>query len=208
MDLGIKQFAPMDLAGIIKQEEIEALWINAQGKPVFANVDAQKIRIAMAQNEKLHGKPLDVRGRTERLGGFTKTNHLFAQVNPEMAFKNRYRKIEQKGKTHEYHIVTDYRAIKEMDTGRTYSERIKVHVFTTKDKKLQFKNLSYIGSKEFIEEFKRELDVPTMKKLKPYMDDAPDLGGSDNLENLIGTSPSDLVEVLEETVIISPIEDI
>lgn len=108
----------------------------------------------------------DLGNRTVNEKGFpTRSLTPTAAVNPEHLFINRYRVV---GDT--IQVVTDYRAIKEQDTGRVYLKVIPAYTIERdKNKKLVLGKTVMISDAEFIGEFTNTLDNESMRLVLPLI---------------------------------------
>ena len=87
-------------------------------------------------------------------------------VNPDTYFINRYKKVKDA-----LYVVTDYRAIKEQDTGTVYLKTIPAHVIKRNENKQLFvEKTVMVSDVEFIADFTNKLDREAMALIKPLID--------------------------------------
>jgi len=149
---------------VVEIDNMEPLYYRVDGTPVFSNEDGQKLRKLAMERRRDTKKPLPVTNPKQMQGEtFNRTNRMFAQVDPDIHFINKYRK----GKKDEFMLVTDWRAIKEQEQGRSYLSHIPAYHFEVKNGEALLLKHTVVTSKEFIEEFTSSLDNETMRVLKP-----------------------------------------
>lgn len=93
----------------------------------------------------------------------------YAAVNPERMFANRCRYIEEDG-TKKVQVVTDYRAIREQETGSVYLKLIPCYQLIRKGKKLVVDKMLTIEDTEFISQFTHILNLNAMLEVLPAID--------------------------------------
>ena len=87
-------------------------------------------------------------------------------VNPDTYFLNRYKRTPKA-----LYIVTDYRAIKEQDSGNVYLKQIPAHVIKRDDNgNLYREKIAMISDQEFIADYVNKLDRESMALVKPLID--------------------------------------
>lgn len=87
-------------------------------------------------------------------GTVAASHHEYAAVNVDSWFCNRYKKDGKKIK-----VVTDYRAIKEQQTGRVYTARLIAYVIERIEGNLTCTGTDYITDEEFVKNYTHKLDV-------------------------------------------------
>lgn len=165
-------------------DETEATPISTvNGMKVYDFHDTVKVTNRELAVEKLQGKEVDFGERETRENGlaFTHTKCNAVAINPENYFINRYRKLKEKTKTI-YEVVTDYRAIKEQNSGRVYTNNIIVHRIALTSDKLEYIGKKIISDSEFINEFKGKLNVEAMEKIAGVIIANGDSDDGDSLE--------------------------
>ena len=172
MDLGIKIFQEISFEE--KFKDIEILGYNLQGKPIVTPATARALTIAQMESEKVYGKQASAsnRGLQRNAIGYKRNNKPYVIASKEYYFKNRIRSIS-KGNKKIFQVVVDYRAIQGQDRGKPYTERITVFEFEVDKGKPKLIGRSYIGAREFVEEFRAELDFDRMKVLRYLIDTTP-----------------------------------
>lgn len=125
--------------------------------------------------EKINGNG-DVGVRTMNPDGTVASSfHRYAAVNPEHWFCNRYKKDGKRLK-----VVTDYRAIKEQDSGRVYSARLIAYVIERIEGNLVCTGTDYISDEEFVKSFTHKLDLEgaadVKKAIAKYQNSSVSLG--------------------------------
>lgn len=115
---------------IIAQSEEVTPFATANGRDILSFQDAQKANRA----ELAFGKEEDLGERTATEGGlsYASSHAKRLAIDPDVFFINRYKRVEEadeKGKkTTKYFVVTDYRAIKEQNTGNIYTPNVTAYV--------------------------------------------------------------------------------
>lgn len=136
------------------------------GRDVYAAEDAQKLNKAELMEERATGR-VELGARDVNPDGtYSSCRANNVAIDPATFFDNRFRKVGQT-----YEVVTDYRAVKEQETGRIYTDNIVVHVIHKEDKKLAVKETKTISASEFIKSFKQKLDVGSMASIYAILQD-------------------------------------
>lgn len=108
-------------------------------------------------------------------GTVASSYHKYAAVNPELWFINRYKKDGKRLK-----VVTDYRAIKEQDSGRVYTSRVIAYVIERLEGTLTCTGTEYITDEEFVKNFTHKLDIEgaadVKKAISKYQNSTVSLG--------------------------------
>lgn len=138
---------------------IKEMLERAQAVKPIAEVDGVKIvsfedyrDTAIA--EKVEGNG-DIGVRTLNPDGTVAASyHRYSAVNPELWFSNRFKKDGKKLK-----VVTDYRAIKEQDTGRIYSAKVIAYVIERIEGNLVCTGAEYTTDEDFIKSYTHKLDI-------------------------------------------------
>ncbi len=90
----------------------------------------------------------------------------YVAVNPDVYYLNRYKKVKDA-----LYVVTDYRAIKEQDTGRVYLKTIQASVIKRDDKgDLVLEKTVMVSDTEFISDFTHSLNREAMAQIKPLLE--------------------------------------
>ena len=90
----------------------------------------------------------------------------YVAVNPDVFYINRYKKVKDA-----LYVVTDYRAIKDQDTGRVYAKMIPAAVIKRDDKgNLVLDKMVTISDAEFVADFTHILNREAMAQIKPLID--------------------------------------
>lgn len=106
----------------------------------------------------------------------------------DIEMKNRYRKVLGQGSVvKEYHVVTDWRAVSDYESGQIYAKHINAYVVKqNKEKELYIDRIIIISDEEFINEFKSSFAPSEMFKLidarNKFDMNVVATGGTDKLE--------------------------
>jgi len=98
-------------------------------------------------------------------GTIARSKARFVAINVDSYFANRY-----KVKSKKMYVVTDYRAIKEQNTGKCYIKNVPCYVFYRDENgKLAIEKVMTVSDSEFISEFTNTLNNKTMAELLPLI---------------------------------------
>lgn len=98
-------------------------------------------------------------------GTVARTPIKYAAVNPASYFINRYKKAKDT-----LYVVTDYRAIKEQDTGSVYMKSIPAFAIKRNDKgELTLEKVVTISDDEFLADFTKVLSREAMEQILPLI---------------------------------------
>lgn len=137
------------------------------GRKLYSIDDAKLVGHVKQTEEQVYGKT-DVGDREyDPARGTYRSSHTpNLAINPEVYFINRFRTVEDEEGDLSLEVVTDYRAIKEQGSGQVYTDNVRVFVIDRDDKdKLQVVGIRLINADEFVREFKKELDHPSMTQI-------------------------------------------
>lgn len=161
------------LKSTLEEADVEPIMI-VDGRKIYTLDDGRKINTVNKTIEKLNGKSVSLEERPVTGGGtgYARSNKKVVQVNEQLFFMNRFRKVSRKtatkvkdknGKTNTisknavaYEFCTDYRAIKEQRTGDIYTTHVLVYVIGKNDDKLVLLEQKTVKADEFINEFTEE----------------------------------------------------
>lgn len=117
----------------------------------------------LAQADLVNGN--DLGNRTVDGRGFpSRSRTPYAAINKDHLFINRYRVVNDT-----LQVVTDYRAIKEQDTGHVYVSSLPAYTIAREGKALKLGKTVIISDKEFIGEFTKQLNEEAMRKVLPLI---------------------------------------
>lgn len=146
---------------IAKTENIEPLG-TVNGQPIISIEDQRDMALVdhMTGNKTLDTVQFNPDGTVARTPGGT------LAVSPEYYFINRCKKVKDA-----IYVVTDYRAIKEQESGNVYMKSIPAHVVKRNDSgSLVVDKIVTISDSEFISDFNLILDREAMAQIKPLLE--------------------------------------
>lgn len=153
-----------------KSEPIAVL----DGVKIYTFAEAQKANSRKLYNEKMAGRKMpDFGAREEKDNGlgYTRSKGSVVAVNPKQFFANRAQKVQRygvdvaTGKEVEetiWEVVNDYRAIKDKDSGKVYTNTIQVYVIGREDGKVKILSQKTISDEEFVNGYKERLSTKAM----------------------------------------------
>lgn len=111
-------------------------------------------------------KTIDMGDRTVNPDGtIARSRVLYAAVNPENLYINRFRTLHTEDGD-KMEIVVDYRAIREQERGQIYVQRIPSYIIARNSKgKLFVEKMTSVKDTEFVSEFTHKLNINAMKEI-------------------------------------------